>query len=419
MVRAIAIFMSVATLLCGCGKLRKADKSTDAAAATEAATDAVQDSSSADDTEAADAAIDTGEEPGQKNDTGTPGVPNDASEDSDADDDSSAANNGEPDTDSKCSETPTLLIDQHDLLLWGAGGSDISAGFDLAVSDTDLYIATESALLRVPIRGGRRVRMTSIVGSTEALLLTGDSVVVASSYRDENEIQSGEIVRMDLQGDDKTVLATAPITHSTIFGPHGILATDGQNVYFAAQDGTRRVSLEGGEVEMLTTRTGPLAVIGSNLVIADESEGALVSFPLEGGPATTLAAHLTGTLGHVQQCETDICWTSTVHENRGFGPNGTMSLMRLDSSGEPMSIFQSSGLYGTIRLVYDESGFFATVGSSGSPGVLVRIEYGDDEPVFMGGGAGIAVDEACLYTGTVLGGIYSIAKSYRGDIPLW
>lgn len=424
MVRVILIVASLVLFLVDCSKTRTIDSGANDAKTTGEDTDAPENSNPVDESKTTDAAASTAEASNKTHDAEMKDVATDQGEVASDDNGSLDADAGDTIDELKCKTTPTLLLDESDLLFWTVG-LGISGGMDLAVSTTDLYIAftypvdgvpeESGALLRVPIQGGTRRRMTRIIGSAQALLVTGDSVVVASSYRDEDGNQSGEIVRMDLLGDEKSVLATAPITNATLFGPHGILATDGQSVYFSAQDGTKRVSLEGGAVETLTNHTGPLAVVGSNVVIADESEGALFSIPLEGGPETILAANLTGTLGHVLSCGTDICWTSTVPDIGTIGPSGTGSLMRLGSSGGPIVL--TTELYGTHRLVFDGSDFFVTK-TLGIGASLVRIPDTGGPPIDMGIGDGLAIDDACLYTGTVTRGVYSVAKSYRGRIPL-
>lgn len=166
----------------------------------------------------------------------------------------------------KCADTPTLLVDGSALLPPGVG---VSATMDLAVSSTDIYVAINSepngTLVRVPVRGGKPVVTANFVGTEESLLVTGESVVFAQSLPNSTVGSSGQIVRTDLKGGGATVLASGSGAQGSVFG----LATDGQNVYFAEQDGVRSVPLAGGPVRTLTAHTGALAVVGSNLVIAD------------------------------------------------------------------------------------------------------------------------------------------------------
>ena len=145
---------------------------------------------------------------------------------------------------SKCAATPTLLLHASDLSLPDSGASGISAGMNLAVNATDLYVGVtygyaSGAVLRVPIRGGSVTEVAPVVGAEQALLVTGDSLVFAQSHGAPND-WTGDVVRVSLQDGSRTALASAGILPATIFGPNGILATDGKDVYFAAQEGTRR-----------------------------------------------------------------------------------------------------------------------------------------------------------------------------------
>jgi hypothetical protein len=255
------------------------------------------------------------------------------------------------------------------------------------------------------------VLVAPIVGSEQALLVTGDSVVLAESHDDGS---AGEIVRIGLQGGDRTVLASGRIPSSTIFGPSGILATDGQHVFFAVEDGTKSVPLAGGAVQTLTTHTGSLAVVGSNVVIADSSAGTVFSVPIAGGPVSTLATNLSGDLGPVLGCGKDICWASALPVSPA--QSGTGAIMQLGSAGAPATLSEGGGLYVVHRLVFNGTDFFATRLADASSGSVVRIAGAGGAPVSMGSGSGLAIDDECLYTGDVLQGVYSVAKTYRGDL---
>jgi hypothetical protein len=299
------------------------------------------------------------------------------------------------------------------------GVEGISVAMDLAVSDTDLYVALNynqnGALLRVPIRGGQPVVMAPIAGAEQGLLVTDGSVVFAESQSDPSGGYSGNIVRIGLQGGTSTVLASGSIVPATIFGPNGILATDGQNVYFAAQDGTKSVPLAGGAVQTLTTHTGAVAVVGSNVVIADSTAEGVFSVPTGGGPATTLAANLSGDLGPIVSCGSGVCWASAVEVSPS--QQGTGTLTQLGPIGSPVTLLQDPGLYVVYRLAFDGTEFFATTLADASPGFLVRIAGAGGAPVPIGPGSGLAVDDECLYLGDVPAGVYSVAKSNAGMLP--
>ena len=314
-------------------------------------------------------------------------------------------------TGARCGPTPRSFITSDGLFSIESGG--ISAGMDLAVNATDLYVAVNSnpngTILRVPLGGGPISTVAAVEGNEQTLVLTDHYVVFAES-RASNNGWAGEIVRVGLDGSDRTVLFSESIDSSAIFGPAGIVTTDGKNAYFAAQDGVRSVPLGGGAVTVLTTQTGALALVGSKIVIADSSAESIFSVPAAGGPVTALATGLSGNLGPVVACASSICWASEVE----VGPSvqGTAMLQELGPSGPPTTLSQGAALYAVYRLVFDGTEFFATMTADASVGTLTRIPAtGGPPPVTAGFGSGVAVDDECLYVADVAAGVYSVAKT--------
>jgi hypothetical protein len=268
-------------------------------------------------------------------------------------------------------------------------------------------------LVHLPIRGGKLVVAANFVGTEESLLVTGDSVVFAQSLPNSTVGSSGQIVRTDLQGGGATVLASGSSAQSYVFGS---LATDGQNVYFAEQDGVRSVPLAGGAVRTLATHTGALAVVGSNVLIADSLAQGVFSVPIAGGPATTLATDPSGELGPVLSCGPNICWASAVPV--ALSQQGTGAIMQLSPSGSPATLAEDPLLYGVYRLFFDGTSFFATVmGGDGNIGDLVRLPAEGSPILNVGFGSGLAIDDECLYVSSIADGVYSVSKSYMGQLP--
>jgi len=326
---------------------------------------------------------------------------------------SSPADGGIPEG-PKCTATLTQLIDARDLWPPDAGG--VSAAMDLAVSDTDLYAALsygqDGALLRVPMRGGPAVVMAPIQGEEVGLLVTGDNVVFVQANQ---RVLAWDIVRMGLQGGPITVLASVSADAVLDPLPSPLLATDGQNVYFAAPDGTKSVPLAGGAVQTLTTHTGGVAVVGSNVVIADTAAESVFSVPTVGGTETILAANLTGDLGPIVSCGAAVCWVSAVPV--GASQQGTGQLVQLGPTGAPVTLSQGPGLYAMYGLLFDGAEFFATAIGDASPGSVERIAGTGGTPTYLGTGSGVAVDDECLYTGDPVSGVYSVAKSSLAASP--
>lgn len=285
-----------------------------------------------------------------------------------------------PATGPKCGLAPTTVIDQNGLVPPDAGVVGISAAMDLAVSATDVYVAvtygdSSGAVLRAPIRGGTTSLVTTIDGAEQALLVTGDSVVFAQA-RQSPHARAGDIVRVGLDGSARTVLASDEVGVGTIFGPSGVLASDGTNVYFAVAGGTKSVPLAGGTVQTLSVHTGSIAVVGTDVVIADSTAEALFEVPLQGGAETTLATGFSGTLGPVIPCGAGVCWASAVPVGPSQAGTGTLSALAALAAGTPTTVASDGNLYFPYRLVFDGSHFFMTTFTDASPGFLATVPGG-------------------------------------------
>jgi hypothetical protein len=310
-----------------------------------------------------------------------------------------------PTNGAKCGATPTTLITRSQL---SGSLNEVSAAMDVAVNASDLYAAVSSTsssiVLRVPLQGGAISMIASVEGFEQGLVLTDQYLLLAESNGG-----SGGIVRMGLDGSHSTLLFSGSIPSSTIFGPAGVLASDGQNAYFATGSGIESVPLTGGSAKMLTAHTGAMALIGANVVVADDSAEGLFSVPVAGGPVSTLAAGLTGNLGPVVGCGSSICFASEVPVAPSL--EGTEGLQQLGPSGSVTTLSQSGALYAIYRLVFDGAEFFATTLADASIGSLARIPAAGGTPVGGGFGSGLAVDDQCLYVADFATGVYSVAKA--------
>jgi hypothetical protein len=353
--------------------------------------------------------------PGRTGATGTDSI---ASSDWGAGSASSSGGSTSTERTGKCGPTPTSLISSNGLFSLTSGA--LSAAMDLAVNAADLYVAVNSnpnaTIVRVPLGGGSISTVATVEGNEQAMVLTGDDVVFAESHTASNNGWAGEIVRVGLDGSDRTVLFAGSISPSTIFGPAGTLATDGKNAYFAAQDGVRSVPLAGGAATVLTTHTGALALIGSNVVVADSGAEGIFSVPAAGGPVTAVTTGLSGDLGPVVACGSAICWASAVE----VAPSavGTGALLELGPSGPPTTLSQGVALYVVHRLVFDGTDFFATTLADTSAGELLRVPAAGAPPGSGVRGSGLAIDDECLYVANIDSGVYSIARAEWNVAPM-
>jgi hypothetical protein len=82
-----------------------------------------------------------------------------------------------------------------------------------------------------------------------------------------------------------------------------------------------------------------------------------------------------------------------------------------------LAVPESGDLYVVYRLVFDGNEFFATMLADASFGTLARVPAAGGAPMVGGFGAGLAIDDECLYFGDVVNGVYSVTKSAWSKLP--
>jgi hypothetical protein len=333
---------------------------------------------------------------------------------------SSGLSAGTPVTpDEKCGDAPRTLVDRMHLATPDAVFSGESAGMHVAVNATDLYytldgdgaivkgVATGGLVARVSLKGGAPVVAASIVGYAVDIVLTDTTLILAESHPADS---TGLILRIPLGGGDRVVLAP------TLNLRPGI-ATDGRNVYFADDQGTKSVPVAGGDVRTLSTETGQLALFGSGLVVAStgqlsDTASTIYDIPIAGGPPTVLA---TGEFdaGTPVACGADVCWGLSMTGDAA--PSccfGTGAIRRLKPGGVPETVVADEGLFPIFQLVYDGANFFATIIADASAGEAVRVPGDGGSVAYLGSGASIAVDDRCVYLAGLDSGVWSVVKTY-------
>lgn len=332
------------------------------------------------------------------------------------------APNDEPlvDAGPKCGPTPAVIPGLSKLVPPNGGVVSGSVAIDLVVNATDLFYVigagqpTQTRLMRAPIHGGVPVLVTHLQSNEQALLMTPTGVLVAES-EDSTEMGSGKIVRVSFDG--HSVVDVSPYTGSV-----GNLATDGSRLYFADADGTKSVPLTGGDVTVLTTKTGSIALVGSNIVIADNAEGVVFEVPAAGGTVEMLSTNQAGAEVPFA-CGSDLCWTTGAEGPPPGSPPGTGyvagegvgTIVELAPGASPKTLVQSASLYPIWRIVFGGDRFFASVIGDASSGDVVTVPAGGGDVAEIGFGSGIAIDESCLYMSNISFGIWSVSTSYGGD----
>lgn len=322
----------------------------------------------------------------------------------------------------KCGPTPTQLVD-FDVLASQTGTSWIGA-MQLVVDSMNVYFVFGDQLMRVPIRGG------DASGSKLSLDPNGfgnwDPVVTPTAIvlhypTSDAGLDNEHIVSVPTQGGPETILATS---HDRVWS----LTADAHNAYFADSDGIQRVSLAGGDVQLLTVgvdgdaaEVGGLTVIGPNVIATSQAQGGTVlSVPIQGGAVTTLATQQAASFP--MACNSDICWWTGGSETAMGMVTAPGYFARLTATG----VTTVEGQVFPWSIAFDGSAFFETVGCDLCSGTLVRFPASGAPAVNMGSAGFVAVDDQCAYFSVLLGdstlpsqsdgglvtGIYSVQKSY-------
>jgi hypothetical protein len=309
----------------------------------------------------------------------------------------------------KCGSTPTQLVNL--VTLAAETGANYFTGLPLAVDSTYAYFCYDSALMSVPLRGGPVSTLARLPNeNTGIALVTSEQVVLFAALG-----ANYAILSVPIAGGSAVTLASVPSPVITGSG------ADDQNIYFIDQDGTQRVSLDGGEVALITTQvssantSGPIVVRGGSLMVATGQQtgpGSIESIPIDGGPPATVATDQPNA-AFPMTCGADICWWTGVTPFGLAGTSGPGDVARLAADGGvtmlPGAPFMPSSF------VFDGTDFFETVLLEGFGGPLVRIPASGAPVVTMvNGPSDVVVDDTCVYYST-MDGIFSLVKTYDGS----
>jgi hypothetical protein len=311
---------------------------------------------------------------------------------------SEAGNVTGADSGAKCGSAPRLLVDYVQEVP-DAGRSAVQVP-EIAVNGADMYyllswnyglpLGMDGALFRIPLGGGKAVRLASIAGGGNGLLATPTGAIVVET----EDGGAGAFVSIPAGGGPGLVLAAAK-------GQAQAFVTDGQNVYFADTEATKSVPLTGGSVRTIAGVASSLGVADGTLYLADFSGGTIASVPTVGGPVTVLATNQVGPEGPMR-CGSNLCWLN-------FESAFQISLMRLAPGGTPVVL--ASGFSEVYDWVFDGNNFFVTSGAGGLS--LDRIPSDGGVPAVAESEIGItsmALDNDCLYWAS-LKGISALALS--------
>ena len=305
-----------------------------------------------------------------------------------------------------CSGGKTTLVQP----FWTEEAAFAGGVSDIIVTGSDVYFMPVgpggASVWRASTGGGQPTKLLSIRGEGDGMLATSTSVLLAESQQG----MAGEIVQLSAAGG-------SPITLARTKGPVRSLVTDGTRLFFADDAGISSVPIAGGAAQMLSSRTGMLALVGPNLVLADSSAGSLLAIPKTGGAPTVLAADQSEP-GHPVDCDGDVCWIDAF-PCAGLPPGDTCvvgegegAIMRMAMSGAPITLARDPTLYWATGMVFDGASFFVTTGADASPdGLLTRTAAGGGAPIVIGSADSIAIAGGRVYVLDYIEGVYSVPTS--------
>jgi hypothetical protein len=317
----------------------------------------------------------------------------------------------------KCSMQRATVIDSGALArfvgmpqgLTGLDGMAVSAG-QLIVGVAMGYTANGyDELVRLPVgSGGPVVLVDNVPGWVDGLVVAGTNVIYGAAGLTTNGDHDGSILSVALAGGKPTTLASGLST-----GWRGGITTDGDSVYWADSDGVHSAPVAGGPARTITAQSALMASrVGEALILDDENAGNILSIPIDGGAATTLA---TGQVNPVaaQGCGGgNICWSDegALTGRASLTAQGA-EIVRRDPSGQLTVLLAPGVRSGT--LLFDGQSLFSMTGDC-CVGAIMRITLDGSSHVTLAttpGSGPIAVDDECVYFGNPAEGIFSINKA--------
>ena len=309
-----------------------------------------------------------------------------------------------------CGALPRPLVRARDLFAPDAGlAGKANADMSLAVDANYLYYAIgyNGHVMRVPLTGGEPVVVSAIEGWALRVFPTSTDVVFAESFPAADGGQLARIRRVRSAGGAPTTIAqVAGSLSGDMFDSDGIF------VYFADPSGMKRVPIAGGAVETLTTHTGSISIVGSDLVVTDRSGGNVYAVPLAGGAERMLVSQQSNPSFPVS-CGADLCWTTNVPGNVAW--QGTGTVVQMSPGAAPSTVASDSSLYLPIGLIFDGTDFIVLANHVGHlDGYIARVPGSGGSPVAVASGSSATMDRNCLYYSSIVNGIFTVNRSYAG-----
>jgi hypothetical protein len=206
---------------------------------------------------------------------------------------------------------------------WAGGIS--SALPPIAVDETNVYIADNFTIKKVPIDGG-----------------TVEKLIIADNYVGDLTTDGINVYWID---DFFSVVYKIPVNGGTVvilgsggFGPSGPIDVDDTHVYLMDHfDTIKKVPISGGSVVTIATDLpflSDLAVDGTNVYFSEQDTGNIKKVSVNGGAITTLANGLRGSWNILALDQLNVYWIDQVKVGKVPKVGGTVTYIAVDLVSE-------------------------------------------------------------------------------------
>ena len=300
----------------------------------------------------------------------------------------------------KCGDTSRLLVDYFAAVPKADEAPVLSVQSpSIAVNSKHLYFLLnwedrqghQGCLMRLTFGADRSTCVSSIPGggssASQSIVASDHDVFFGRAAP--REQTSGALDRLDENGDRVTTLTE---TRGELKG----LVVNSDRVFFADDDGTRSVRIDGGEQRLLSSshQTYSLGLVGSTLYMGGSS---LTSVAVDGGDASIVANE---PALYPLACDDAVCWIA--------GAPLAATLARLGKDGHRTTL--APDVTEAHALLYDGNNFFVTVGAVGLSLLRVPVAGGSSFLVATEPATSLALDDDCLYWAGAAG-IFSISRA--------
>jgi hypothetical protein len=287
------------------------------------------------------------------------------------------------------------------------------SGYYLVVNSSNLYLATQTAILKVPIDGGAPVTLATI-GTSQSLdgLAASDAAVFWTQIDESMSAVQTDILSVPISGGAVTTLATQP-------GFAGTIATDATSLYWSGSSTTgscasppcstvSKAPLAGGTSVVLSSdaHTPSAFAFDTANVYWATSDGRVMSAAKGGGSSTLLADFAQTSIQGLGLSGSTLFWAASGGDLYTTPIDGGVSKpIEVGSSSIGAAAVSSDGIY-WVTTTYANNGEASVVMRTSLDGASTETLWTFQSDSV----SSIAVDSRNVYLLTYMGGLLEMAK---------